>query len=60
PEKKGTSARKDNKKTAVSSKKGTKPSSSKGESSRTCRASLPTKGKKDEFPPKARQYASSS
>ncbi|MCI01145.1 hypothetical protein A2U01_0022170, partial [Trifolium medium] len=52
PEKKETSIRKDNKKTAASSKKRTKPSSSKGENSRTCRASLSSKGKKDELPPK--------
>ncbi|MCI46112.1 hypothetical protein A2U01_0067352, partial [Trifolium medium] len=37
-----------------------KPSSSKGEGSRTCRASLPQKGKKDKPSPKAQQEASSS
>ncbi|MCI67446.1 hypothetical protein A2U01_0088705, partial [Trifolium medium] len=31
-----------------------------GEGSRTCRASLPPKGKKDKPPPKAQQEASSS
>ncbi|MCI69361.1 hypothetical protein A2U01_0090623, partial [Trifolium medium] len=44
----------------ASSKKGTKPSSSKGERSRTCRASFSPKGKKAELPPKAQQAASSS
>ncbi|MCI52795.1 hypothetical protein A2U01_0074041, partial [Trifolium medium] len=41
-------------------KKTTKPSSSKGEGSRTCRASPSLKGKQCEPPPKAQQEASSS
>ncbi|MCI30763.1 hypothetical protein A2U01_0051974, partial [Trifolium medium] len=51
-EKKETSGKKNNKKTVVSSKKTAKPSSSKGESSRTCRAPPSLKGKQCEPPPK--------
>ncbi|MCI02811.1 hypothetical protein A2U01_0023845 [Trifolium medium] len=58
-EKKETSVRKENKETTASSKKGTKPSSSKGENSRVCRVPLPSKGKKDKLSPKAQQEASS-
>ncbi|MCI85254.1 hypothetical protein A2U01_0106533, partial [Trifolium medium] len=47
-EKKDVSTKKNNKTTAASSKKTTKSSSFMGEGSRTCRASLPPKGKKDE------------
>ncbi|MCI76202.1 hypothetical protein A2U01_0097471, partial [Trifolium medium] len=46
-EKKDGSIKKSNQKTAASSRKAAKPSSSKSEGSRTCRASLPPKGKKD-------------
>ncbi|MCI74519.1 hypothetical protein A2U01_0095783, partial [Trifolium medium] len=46
-------------KTAASSKQAMKPSS-KGENSRTCRASPFLKGKQSQPPPKAQQEASSS
>ncbi|MCI02239.1 hypothetical protein A2U01_0023271, partial [Trifolium medium] len=60
PEKKETSKKKDNKKIAASSKKATKPSSFKGEGSRTCRAPSSLKGKQSETPPKAQQETLSS
>ncbi|MCI61714.1 hypothetical protein A2U01_0082971, partial [Trifolium medium] len=59
-EKKDESTKKNNQNTVASSRKTTKPSSSKGEGSRTCRASLPPKGKKDKPSSKAQQEVSSS
>ncbi|MCI43717.1 hypothetical protein A2U01_0064955, partial [Trifolium medium] len=58
--KKGNSPKKSNQKPAASSRKTAKLSSSKGEGSRTCRASLPLKGKDDKLSTKAQQEASSS
>ncbi|MCI44907.1 hypothetical protein A2U01_0066146, partial [Trifolium medium] len=58
--KKDDSVKKSNQKAAVSSRKTAKPSSSKGEGSRTCRVFLPPKGKKGKPSPKAQQEASSS
>ncbi|MCI44249.1 hypothetical protein A2U01_0065488, partial [Trifolium medium] len=59
-EKKDDSTKKSKPKPAASSRKTAKPSSSKGEGSRTCRASLPPNGKNDKPSPKAQQKASSS